>query len=150
MSNSLLPHGQKHTGLPCPSPSPGAGSNSCPLSQWCHPTVSSSVTHFSSCPQSFTALGSSPMSWLFTSGGQRIGVSPPAEYSELIFFRINWLDLLAVQRTLKSVLQHHSSKASIIPCSAFFVVQLSHLYKTTGKTIALTIWNFVSSDIYAF
>ena len=70
--------------------------------------------------------------------------SPSNEYSELIFFRIDWFDLLAVQGTLKSLLQHHSSKASILWHSAFFMVQLSHLYITTGKTIALTIWTFVS------
>ena len=70
-------------------------------------------------------------------------ISPANEYSELISFRIDWLDLLAVQGTLKSLLQHHSSKASILWCSAFFLVQLSHPYITTGKTIALTSWTFV-------
>ena len=84
-----------------------------------------------------------PMSQLFTSGGQSIGVfsfsiSPSNEHPGLISFRINWLDLLAVQGTLKSLLQHHSSKASIFRCSAFFIVQLSYPYMTTGKTIALT------------
>ena len=84
------------------------------------------------------------MSQLFISGGQSIGASasasPSNEYSELISFRIDWFDLLAGQRTLKSLLQHHSLKASILWCSAYFMVQLSHLYVTTGKTIALTIW----------
>ena len=75
VSDSLWPHGLQHTRLPCLSPFPGACSNSCPLSQWCYPTVSSSVAHFSSCPQSFPALGSFPMSQLFTSGGQSIGPS---------------------------------------------------------------------------
>ena len=86
------------------------------------------------------------MSWFFTSGGQSIGVSASAsnEYSGLISFTIDWLDLLAVQGTLKSLLQHHSSKASILRCSAFFMVQLSHLYMTTGKTIVLTRRTFVS------
>ena len=104
---------------------------------------------FSSCPQSFPASGSFPMSKLFTSGGQSIGVSAPASVLPkntqdwLISFRMDWLDLLAVQGTLKSLLQHHSSKASIIWCSAFFIVQLSHPYMTTGKTIALTRWTFV-------
>ena len=79
-----------------------------------------------------------PKFWSFS-----LSISPSSEYSELISFRIDWLDLLAVQGTLKSLLQHHSSKASIL-CSAFFMVQLSHLYMTTGKTIALTIWTFVS------
>ena len=85
------------------------------------------------------------MSQLFTSGGQSIGVSASAsnEYSGLISFRIDWLNLLAVQGTLKSLLQHHSSEASILQCSAFFIVQLSHPYMTTGKTIALTRWTFV-------
>ena len=89
------------------------------------------------------------MSQLFTSGDQRIGVSastsnisPSNEHSELISFRMDWLDLLAVQGTLKSLLQHHSSKASILQCSAFFVVQLLHPYMTPGKTIALTIRTF--------
>ena len=83
------------------------------------------------------------MSYLFTSGGQSIGVSASDEYSALISFRMDGLDLLAVQGTLKSLLQHHSSKASILQCSAFFIVQLSHPYLNTGKTIALTRWTFV-------
>ena len=89
-----------------------------------------------------------PMTWLFMSGGQSIGssfsMSPSNEYSGLISFRIDWFDLLAVQGTLKSLLQHHSSKASILWHLAFFTVQLSHPYMTTGKTIALTIQTFVS------
>ena len=79
-----------------------------------------------------------PKNWSFS-----FIISPPNEYSGLISFRIDWLDLLAVQGTLKSLLQHHSSKPSILWCSAFFMVRLSHLYVTTGKTIALTIWTFV-------
>ena len=87
------------------------------------------------------------MSQFFTSGGQSIGASAlasvlPNEYSGLISFRMDWLDLLAVQGTLKSLLQHHSSKASILQLSAFFIVQLSNPYMTTGKTIALTRWIF--------
>ena len=78
MSNSLWPHGLQHARLPCPSPSPGACSNSFPLSRWCHPTISSSVFPFSSCLQSFQASGSFPMRWLFTSGGQTIGASASA------------------------------------------------------------------------
>ena len=90
------------------------------------------------------------MSQFFTSGGQSIGVSsfnisPSNEYSGLMSFRMDWLDLLAVQGTLKSLLQHHSSKASILPHSAFFTIQLSHPYMTTGKTIALTRWTFVDN-----
>ena len=123
--------------------------NSCPLSRWCHPTISSSVVPFSSCPQSFPASGSFPMSQLFASGGQSIGVSvlnisPSSEHPGLISFRMDWSDLLAIQGTLKSILQHHSSKASILQCSAFFIVQLSHPHMTTGKTIALTRRTFVN------
>ena len=95
---------------------------------------------FSSCSQSFPASGSFPMSQLFTSGGQNwsfsFNISPPNEHPGLISFRMDWLDLLAVQGTHKSLLQHHSSKASILLRSAFFVVKLSHPYMTTGKTIA--------------
>ena len=132
MSNSLRPHELQHARPPCPSPTPRVYSNPCPLSQWCHPTISSSVAPFSSCPQSFPASGSFQMSQLFTSGGQSIGVSastsvPPMKHPGLISFRMDWLDLLAIQGTLKCLLQHHSSKASILRCSAFFIVQLSHL-----------------------
>ena len=120
--------------------------NSCPLSQWCHPTISSSVTPFSSCPQSFPASGSFPMSQSFASGGQSTGASALAclsnEYSGLISFRTGWFDLFAVQGTLKSLFQNNS-KASILQRSAFFIIQLSHPYITTGKTIALTIWTFI-------
>ena len=115
----------------------------------CHPTISSSVIPVSSCFQSFPASGSFPSSQFFESGGQSSGVSdstsvlPMNKYSGLISFRMNWLDLLAVQGTLKSLLQHHSSKASILQCSAFFTVQLSHPDMTTRKAIALTRWTFV-------
>ena len=120
-------------------------SNSCPLSQWCHPTISSSVIPFSSHFQSFPASESYPVNQFFASGGQSywsfsFSISPSSEYSGLISFRVDWLDLLAVQGTLKSLLQHHSSKASIFRDSAFFTVQLSHAYMTTGKTIALNRW----------
>ena len=105
--------------------------------------------------QSFPASGSSPISWLFKSGGQSIGsfsfsISPSNEYSGLISFRIDWFNLLAVQesKTLESLLQHHSSKASILLCSGFLMVRFSHPHMTTGKTIALTIWTFVSKVIY--
>ena len=142
MSDSLEPHGLQHSRPPCPSPTPRAYSNSCPLSWWCHPTISSSVIPFSSCLQSFPASGSFQMSQFFASGGQSIEISASAPVlamnSGLISFRMDWLDLLAVQRTLKSLLQHHSSKASVLQHSAFFIVQLSHPYVTTGNTIALT------------
>ena len=141
-SSSLQPHGLQHARLPCPSPTPKACSNSGPLSRWCHPTISSSVVPFSSCLQSFPASVLLPMSQFFASGSQSIGTSGLID-SGLIYFRIDWLDILAVQGTLKSLFQHHSSKASIFWCSVFFIVQLSYPYMTTGKTIAWTIWTFV-------
>ena len=105
------------------------------------------VNPFSSCPQSFPASASFPMSQLLASGGKywsfSFNVSPSNEHPGLISFRMNWLDLLTVQGTLKSLLQHHSSKASILQHSAFFIVQLSHPHMTTGKTIALTRRTFV-------
>ena len=102
-----------------------------------HPIISTSVIPFSSCCQCFPASGSFPVSWLFTSGSQNIGsftfnISPSNENSGLISSRIDWFDL-AVQGTLKSLLQHHSSKASILWCSAFFIVQLSHPYMCCWK-----------------
>ena len=138
-----------HANLPCPPQSLEACSNSCPLSQWCHPTISSSVIPFSSHLQSFPASGFFPMSQFFASGGQNLSfsISPCNEYSGLISFRMDWLDLLSVQGTLKSLLQHHSSKASIFRCSVFFIVQFSHPYMTTGKTIALTRWTFVGKVV---
>ena len=148
MSNSLQPHGLQHTRLPCSLPTPGVYSNSYPSRQWCHPTISSSVVSFSSCLQSFPAsvshfqcVGSSyqvATVWSFC-----FSISPSNEYSGLISLRMDWLDLLAVQGTLKSLLQHHSSKASVLQHSTFFIVQLSHPYMTTGKTIALTRQIFV-------
>ena len=144
----------QHARLHCPPPTPGASSNSCPSSWWCHPTVSSSVVPFSSHLQSFPASESFQISQFFASHGQSIGVSasasPANEYSGLISFRMDWLDLLFIQGTLKSLLQHHSSKASIFLHSAFFIGQLSHPYMTTGKTIALTRWNFVGKVMSAF
>ena len=128
---TLRLHGLQHARPPCPSPTPRAYSDSYPLSQRCHPTTSFSAIPFSYCLQSFPASGSFLMSQFFASGSQNIGVSasasvPSSEYSRLIIFRIDWLDLLVVQRTLKSLLQHHSSTASILHCSAFFIVQLWH------------------------
>ena len=135
---------------PCASPTHRAYSNSHPLSMWCYPTISSSVVPFSSCLQSFPESGSFQMSQFFASGGQNsshwsfsFNICPSNEHPGLISFRMNWLDFLAVQGTLKSVLQHHSSKASILQCSAFFIIGLSHPYMTTGKTIALTRQTFV-------
>ena len=116
VSDSLQPCGLQHARPPCPSPTPGVYSNSCLLSQFCHPTISSSVVHFSSCLQSFPASGSFQMSQFFPSKywSFSFSISPSNEYSELISFRIDWLDLFAVQGILKSLLQHHSSKASVL------------------------------------
>ena len=128
-----------HSRLPCLSLSPRVCSNSCPSSQWCYPTVSSSVTHF--CPQSFPASESSnelalhirwPKYWSFT-----FSISPSSEYSGWISFGIYWFDLLAVQGTLKSFLQQHISKASVLWCSTFFMVQISHQHVTTRKNHSL-------------
>ena len=127
MSDSLQPHGLQHARLPCPSPTLGACSNSCPLSRWCHPTTSSSVIPFPSCLQSFPVSGSFQMSHLFTSGGQSIGVSAPASVLPMNiqdWSPLEWTGWISLQS--KSLLQHHSSKASILKCSAFFMVQLSH------------------------
>ena len=151
MSNSFKPHGLQHARLPCPSATPRAYSSSCPLSWWCHPTISSSVIPFSFHFQSFPKSGSFQMSQLFESGGKvlefQLQYQSFREYTRPISFRMDWLDLLAVQGTLKSLLQHHSSKALILQCSALFIVQLSHPYLTTGKTIALTRWTFVDKVI---
>ena len=148
MSDSLQPHELQHARPPCPSPTPWVHSDSRPSSRWCYPAISSSVVPFSSWPQSLPASESFPMSQLLAWGGQSTGFSfsiiPSKEHPGLISFRMGWLDLLAVQGTLKSLLQHHSSKASILQHSAFFTVQLSHPYMTIGKTIALTRQNLVS------
>ena len=145
-SNSLWSHGLQHARPPHPSTTPGVYTNSCPLSQWCHLIISSSVFPFSSCLQSFPASGSFSMNQFLASGGQSSGVAALAsvlEYSRLISFRMDWLGLLAVQETLKSLLKHHSSKTSILQHSAFFIFQLSHPYMTKGVSIALTRWTFV-------
>ena len=130
------------------SPTPRVYSNTCPLSQWCHPTISSSAVPFllpSSIFPSIRVFSNEsvllirwPKYWSFS-----FSISPSKGYSGLISFMMDWLDLLAVQGTLKTLLQHRSSKASILQCSAFFRVHLSHPYMTTGKTIALTRWTFV-------
>ena len=147
MFNSLWPHGLQHTRPPCSSPTPGVYSNSCPLSRWCHPTTSSSVIPFSSCLQSFPASGSFQMSQFSASAGQSIGVSVSTSVLSVNiqdWFPLGWTGLISCSpRTLKSLLQHHSSKASILRRSAFLMVQHSHPYTTTGKTIALTRQTFV-------
>ena len=158
MSNSLRPHGWQHARLPCPSPTPGACSNSCPLSQRCHPTISSSVIPFFSCLQSFQHQG--VFQWVSSSHWVAKVLQLQLQHQSFqwtvrtalwltwwidwfIDFMIDWLDLREVQGTLKSLLQHHSPEASILWCLAFFTVQLSHPYMTTGKTIALTGRTFV-------
>ena len=148
MSDSLRPYELQRISLPCSSLSPWICSfpthtDSCLSSHWCHPAILSSVAPFSSCPQFFPASWSFHISWP-KYWNFSFSISPSNEYSGLISFRIDWFDLLAVQGTLKSLLQHHSLKASIIWHSAFFMVQLPNLYMTTGKTIVLTTQTFVS------
>ena len=156
MSNSLWLHGLQHARLPCPSPAPRACSNSCAASQWCHPTISSSVRPLLLLPSIFLSIRvfSSesvlhirwPKNWSFS-----FSISPSSEYSGLTFFRIDWFDLLAVQGTLKSLLQHHSSKASTLQCSSFFMVKLSHPYMIIEKAIALDYMGLCQqSDVSAF
>ena len=146
MSSSLWSHVLQHARLSCPSPTPGAYSNSCPLSWWCHPTISSSVIPFPSYLQSFPASGSFPMSQLFASDGQNIWVSVSASVLPMNiqdWFPLGLTSLISLlSKGLSSLLQHHS-KAPILQHSAFFIVQVSHPYMTTGKTIALTIWTLV-------
>ena len=154
MYDSLQPRGLQHSRFPCPSLSPGVCSDSSPLSQGCYPIISSSAAPFSFCLQSFPTSGSFPMSRFFASGGQSIGASASASVLLMNIqglFPLGLTDLISLQsKGLKSLLQHHSSKASILQCSAFFMVQLSHLYMTTGKTTALTIWTFVSKVMSLF
>ena len=149
MFDSLRSHGLQHTRPPCPSPTPGVYSNSCPSSQWCHPTISSCFPLLL-LPSIFPSLRVFsnesllhirwPKYWSFS-----FSISSSNEYLGLISFRIDWLDLLAVQGTLKSLLQHNSS---ILWHSAFFIVQLSHPYMTTGKTTALTRRTFVGKVMF--
>ena len=149
MSDSLRPWGLQNTRLPCPSLSPGVYSSSCSLGQWCHLNISSSAALFSFCHQSFPASGSFPMSQLFASGGQNIGVSASASVLPINIQdcfplgRIGWISLLS-KGLSRVFLSTTSLKASVPRCSVFFIAQLSHLYMTTVKTIVLTIWTFVS------
>ena len=144
MSDCLWPHDLQHARLLCPSLSPWVCSDSCPLSQWYHPTIHppSPRSILPSIFPSIRVFSSEsafhirwPKYWSFS-------ISLFNEYSGLSSFRIDWFDLLAVQGTLKSLLQHHSLKASILWSSAFFMVQLSHTFITTRKTIAVTRWAF--------
>ena len=144
MSDSLQPHGLQHARLPCPSPIPGARSNSCPSNRRCHLILCCPLFYLASIFPSIRVFPSDsvlhirwPNYWSFS-----FSIGPSSEYSGLISFRVDRLDLLTVQGTLKSLLQHHSSKASVLWRSAFFIVQLSHSHMTTGKTIALTRWTF--------
>ena len=154
MSDSLQPCGLQHAGLPYPSPIPKAYSNSCPhggdaiqpshplFSLLLLPSVFPSIRVFSN--ESVLCIRS-PKYWSFS-----FTISPSNEYSGLISFRIDWLDLLADQRTLKSLLQDHSQKPSVFGHSGFFIVQLFYPYMTIGKTIALTKWTFVSKVMSLF
>ena len=149
---TLRPHESQHTRPPCPSPTPGVHSDSCPSSQRCHPAISILCRPLHLLPPTHPRIRVFsnestlhmrwPKYWSFS-----FSISPTNEYPGLISFRMDWLALLAVQGILKSLLQHHSSKASILWRSAFFTVQLSHPYTTTGKTIALTRWTFVGKVI---
>ena len=162
MSDSLWSHGLQHTRPPSLSPTPWVYSNSGSSSQWCHLTISSSVIPFSSHLQSFPESGSFQMSQFFESGGQSIGVSASASVLTMniqdwfLLRSTGWISLKfkglsrVFSNTIKSLLQHHSSKASILRLSAFFTVRLSHPYMTTGKTIALTRWSLVCKVVSAF
>ena len=149
VSDSLQPHESQHARPPCPSPTPGIHSNSCSSSQWCYPAIHLILCHplllLPPIPPSIRVFSNEstlcmrwPKYWSFS-----FSISPSKEHPGLISFRMDWLDFLAVQGALKNLLQHHSSKASILRCSVFFTVQLSHPYMTTGKTIALTRRTFV-------
>ena len=139
VTDSLQAHELQHARPPYPSPTPRVYSNSCPWSRWCHPTISSSVFPFSSGLQTFPASGSFQMSQLFASGGQSIGVSTSTSVLPMNiqdWSPLGWTGWISLQSqgTLKSLLQHHSSKVSILRHSTFFTVQLSHPY-----TIRLTV-----------
>ena len=148
MSYSLRPHESQHARPPCPSPTPGVHPNSYASSWWCHPAISPSVVPFSSCPQSLPASGSFLMSQLFAWGGQSIGVSDSASILPMNtqdWSPLGWTGWISLQSKglSESFPNFYSSKASILRRSAFFTVQLSHPYMTTGKTIALTRQTFV-------
>ena len=148
VSDSLQPHEPQHARAPCPSPIPGVYPNSCPLSRWCHPTISSSVVPFSSCPQSFPASGSFPVNQLFASGGQRIGVSassPVLPVNTQDWYPLGWTGWISLQsKGLSRVFSNTTvQKHQILRRSAFFIVQLSHPCMTTGKNIALIRRTFV-------
>ena len=144
MFNFLQPHGLQQTSLPCPSLSPGVCSNSCKLSQWFHPIILFSVTPFSSCPQSFPASVSFTISQLAISGGQNIGASASASVLPMTiqgWFLLGLTGLISLQ---SKGLSRVFSNTTVQKHQAFFTVQLSHPYMSTGTTIALSIWTFVS------
>ena len=147
MSHFLQPHELQYARLLCPSLFPWVCSNSSPLSWWCHPTISSSVASFSSCPQSFQASWPFPMSRLFTAHGQSIRVSASVLAMNIQgWFPSGLTDLISLLSKGLSRLESssaHSLKASILWCLTFFTVHLSHMYMTSGKTIAVTTWTFV-------
>ena len=146
MSDSLQPHELQHVRPPCPSPTPGVHPNSCPLSWWCHPSISSSVIPFSSCPQSFPASGSFQMSQLFASGDQNIGVSASISVLPMNtqdWSPLGWTGWISLQPKGLSRVFSNTTVQNINSSALNFIVQLSHLYMTTGKTIALTRWTFV-------
>ena len=147
VSDSLWPHELQHARPPCPSPTPRFYSNSCPLSRWCYPTISSSVIPFSSCLQSFPASESFPVTQLFASGGQNTGVSASASVLPMNTqdWSSVWTGWISLQSEgLSRVFSNTTvQKHQYFGCSAFFIVQLSHPYMTTGKTISLTRWTFV-------
>ena len=147
VSDSLRLHEPQHARPPCPSPTPGVHRNPCPLSQWCHPTISSSVIPFSSCLQSFPASGSFPMSQLFASGGQSIGVLASTSVlpvNSQDWSPLGWTGWISLQfKGLSRVFSNTTVQKHQFFGSAFFTVQLSHPYMTNGKPIALTRWTFV-------
>ena len=147
MSDSSWTHRLQHTRFPCLSPTPGVYSNSCPSSQWCHPNISSSVIPFSSCFQSVLASRSFPRSQFFASGGQSIGVSASASVLPMNtqdWFPLGWTGWISLlSKGLTRIFSNTAVQNNQFQCSAFFIVQLSHPYKTTGKTIALTRQTFV-------
>ena len=148
MSDSLRPHELQHARPPCPSPTPGVYPNSCPSSRWCHPTISSSVVPFSSCLQSFPASGSFPRSQFFTSGGQSIGVSASASVFPMNvqdWFHLGLTGVISLQsKGLSRVFCNTTvQKHQFFSTQLFLIVQLSHPYMTTGRTMVLTRWTFV-------
>ena len=147
MSDSLLPHELQHTRPPCPSPTPRVHPNPCPLSQWYYPTISSSVVPFFSCPQSFPAPGSFLMSQLFASCVQSIGVSASTSVLPMNiqdWSPLGWTGCISLQsKGLSRVFSNTTVQKHQFFDTQLFIVQISHPYMTTGKTIALTIWTFV-------